>query len=131
MPSLRIFSLALLWTAPLVSAQCIDFSKDPAGCQPSTFDTPMDKMPSVRVNKLGEVDPTASEADARIGAALIEERLHLFRNMQHIHWVVTVPSVKDVTTGKWSGGDMDGEGEDEGWESRATASSWGIPTDPA
>lgn len=114
MLSPRLFLLASLWAAPFVSAQCIDFSKDPAGCQPSTFDTPMDKMPSVRVNKLGEIDPTASEADARIGAALIEERLHLFRNMQHIHWVVTVPSVKDVTTGKWSGGDMDGEGDGRG-----------------
>lgn len=114
MLSLRLFSLTLLWAAPLVSAQCIDFSKDLAGCQPSTFDTPMDKMPSVRVNKLGEIDPTASEADARIGAALLEEKLHLFRNMQHIHWVVTVPSVKDVTTGKWSGGDMDAEGDGRG-----------------
>lgn len=114
MLSLRVFLLASLWATPFVSAQCIDFSKDPAGCQPSTFDTPMDKLPSVRMNKLGEVDPTASEADARIGAALIEEKLHLFRNMQHIHWVVTVPSVKDVTTGKWSGGDMDGEGDGRG-----------------
>ena len=25
---------------PLSAGQCADFSKDPAGCQPSTFDTP-------------------------------------------------------------------------------------------
>jgi len=30
---------------------CIDVSKDPAGCQPSTFDTPFAQMPSVRVNR--------------------------------------------------------------------------------
>src|SRR5438132_13259248 len=77
------------------SAQCVDFSKDPAGCQPSTFDTPIGQMPSVRVNRQGNLDPTASEQDVRAGAALLEEKLHLFRNFQHLHWVLTVPSVKD------------------------------------
>src|SRR5690349_12133150 len=37
--------------------QCVDHSKDPAGCQPSTFDTPMAQMPSVRVNRQGQIDP--------------------------------------------------------------------------
>ena len=45
--------------------QCVDFSKDPAGCQPSTFKTPMAQMPTVRVNRQGEVDPTSSEEDAQ------------------------------------------------------------------
>ncbi len=70
-------------------------------------------MPSVRVNRLGEIDPTSSEADARIGAALLEEKLHLFRNMQHIHWVLTVPSTKDAT-GRWTGGDLDARGDGRG-----------------
>ena len=111
---LRLLPLALLCAGihPL-AGQCIDYSKDPAGCQPSTFDTPMSTMPSVRVNRLGEIDPTASEADARAGAALLEERLHLFRNMRHIHWVVTVPSTKDAT-GKWTGGDLDARGDGRG-----------------
>jgi hypothetical protein len=110
----RILPFLLLCAAiqPL-AAQCIDYSKDPAGCQPSTFDTPMSTMPSVRVNKLGEIDPAASEADARAGAALLEEKLHLFRNMRHIHWVITVPSVKDAA-GKWTGGDLDARGDGRG-----------------
>src|SRR5688500_17064625 len=45
--------------------QCVDHSKDPAGCQPSTFDTPLAQMPSVRVNRQGQIDPTSSEADAK------------------------------------------------------------------
>ena len=112
--SLRILPFLLLCAAsqPL-AGQCIDYSKDPAGCQPSTFDTPMSTMPSVRVNKAGEIDPTASEADARAGAALLEEKLHLFRNMRHIHWVLTVPSVKDAA-GKWAGGDLDARGDGRG-----------------
>ena len=48
-------------------APCVDRSNDPAGCQPSTFDTPMAQMPSVRVNRQGQVDPTSSEADAKAG----------------------------------------------------------------
>ena len=67
-------------------------------------------MPSVRVNRQGNVDPTASEQDARAGAALLEEKLHLFRNFEHLHWVITVPSVKDDATGAWKGGDLDGVG---------------------
>src|SRR5262245_36424917 len=101
-------------SGPGVGAQCVDHSNDKAGCQPSTFDTPLDKMPAVRVNRQGKVDPTASEADARAGAALLEEQLHLFRNFVHLHWVLTVPSEKDAATGAWKKGDLDGEGDGRG-----------------
>src|SRR5215467_3594010 len=97
-----------------LTAQCVDYSKDPAGCQPSTFDTPLGQMPSVRVNRQGNIDPFSSEEDARAGAAAIEKELHLFRNFQHLHWVITVPSVKDPATGKWKGGDLDGGGDARG-----------------
>jgi hypothetical protein len=93
---------------------CIDYSKDPAGCQPSTFDTPLADLPSVRVNRQGVIDPFSSEEDARAGGALLEKTLHLFRNFEHVHWVLTVPSVKDSATGKWKGGDLDGEGDARG-----------------
>ena len=84
-------TLALAATTSPLAGQCADFSKDPAGCQPSTFDTPIGQMPSVRVGRTGNLDPTSSEQDARAGAALLEEKLHLFRNFQHLHWVLTVP----------------------------------------
>jgi hypothetical protein len=106
-------ALALAVTDRL-TAQCVDFSKDPAGCQPSTFDTPIGQMPSVRVNRQGNLDPAASEQDARAGAALLEEKLHLFRNFQHLHWVITVPSIKDEATGAWKGGDLEGAGDGRG-----------------
>src|SRR5438105_12626966 len=108
-----VFWGALLLSAPL-AAQCIDYSKDPAGCQPSTFDTPIGQMPSVRVNRQGNLDPFSPEADARAGTAAIEKELHLFRNFEHLHWVLTVPSIKDSATGKWKGGDLDGEGDARG-----------------
>ena len=50
------FTLAAM-APPLSAGQCVDFSKDPAGCQPSTFDTPIGDMPSVRVNRTGNIDP--------------------------------------------------------------------------
>src|SRR5215468_1727436 len=84
-------SVTASMSGPLV-AQCVDFSKDPAGCQPSTFDTPIGQMPSVRVNRDGKIDPTSSEEDARAGAAKLEKDLHLLRNIEHLHWVITVPS---------------------------------------
>jgi hypothetical protein len=96
------------------AAQCVDYSKDPAGCQPSTFATPTGQMPSVRVNRDGKVDPTSSEEDARAGFAKLEKDLHLFRNIEHVHWVITVPSVKDPATGAWKGGDLDGAGDGRG-----------------
>jgi hypothetical protein len=94
--------------------QCVDHSKDPAGCQPSTFDTPLAQMPSVRVNRQGQIDPNSSEADAKAGAFELEKQLHLFRNFEHLHWVVTVPSVRDAATGAWRGGDLDGAGDGRG-----------------
>ena len=45
---------------PVAAGQCVDFSKDPAGCQPSTFDTPIGDMPSVRVGRTGAIDPKSS-----------------------------------------------------------------------
>src|SRR5262249_11658998 len=98
----------------LLALQCVDYSKDPAGCQPSTFDTPIGQMPSVRVNRQGNLDPFSSEEDARAGAAAIEKELHLFRNFDHRHWGLTVPSIKDAATGKWKGCDLDGEGDARG-----------------
>ena len=97
-----------------VAAQCIDHSNDPAGCQPSTFDTPIGQMPSVRVGATGELDPLSSEADARTGFSRLEDELHLFRNFEHLHWVLTVPSEKDPATGGWRGGDLDGGGDARG-----------------
>ena len=103
-------------TAPVVAQipPCVDYSKDPSGCQPSTFDTPLGQMPSVRVNREGKVDPTSSEEDARAGAAKLEKDLHLFRNFEHLHWTLTVPSVRDPGTGAWRGGDLDGAGDGRG-----------------
>src|SRR5215468_7800647 len=98
----------------LLALQCVDYSKDPAGCQPSTFDTPIGQMPSVRVNREGKLDTASSEEDARAGVAKLEKELHLFRNIEHLHWVLTVPSVKDPATGAWKGGDLDGEGDARG-----------------
>src|SRR5579862_7905406 len=96
------------------AAQCVDYSKDPAGCQPSTFDTPIGQMPSVRVGKEGNLDPFSSEADARAGAAKLEKDLHLSRNFELLHWVLTVPSQKDAATGAWKGGDLDAGGDGRG-----------------
>jgi hypothetical protein len=107
-------ALGLMGMSVRLHAQCVDYSKDPAGCQPSTFDTPIGQMPSVRVNRQGNIDPFSSEADARAGTAALEKELHLFRNFEHLHWVITVPSVKDEATGKWKGGDLDGEGDARG-----------------
>ena len=111
---LFLVALALGATTQPLAGQCLDLSKDPAGCQPSTFDTPIGQMPSVRVNRQGRLDPFSSEADARAGAAALEERLHLFRNFEHLHWVVTVPSIKDEVTGAWKGGDLDASGDGRG-----------------
>jgi len=95
-------------------AQCVDFSDDPAGCQPSTFDTPIGEMPSVRVNRRGEIDAFSTERDARAGFARLERDLHLFRNFEHLHWVITVPSERDAGTGGWRGGDLEGSGDARG-----------------
>jgi hypothetical protein len=93
---------------------CVDYSNDAAGCQPSTFPTPTGQMPSRRVGKDGRIDARSSEADARAGVALIEKRLHLFRNITPLHWTITVPSVKDPASGGWTGGDLDAMGDARG-----------------
>jgi len=122
-PKLRLFTLvcssALMLSLDATSrsiaaGQCVDFSKDPAGCQPSTFDTPIGDMPSTRIGRTGNLDPKSSEADARAGAALLEKNLHLFRNTEHLHWVITVFSVKDEATGNWKDGDLDAAGDGRG-----------------
>jgi hypothetical protein len=107
-------SAVLLRPIDAAMVQCVDHSKDPAGCQPSTFDTPLAQMPSVRVNRQGQIDPNSSEADAKAGAFELEKQLHLFRNFEHLHWVVTVLSVRDAATGAWKGGDLDGAGDGRG-----------------
>jgi len=107
-------ALALIAARPSAVGQCVDFSKDPAGCQPSTFDTPIGDMPSVRVGRTGAIDKKSSEEDARAGVALLEKKLHLFRNFEEIHWVITVPSVKDEATGDWKDGDLDAAGDGRG-----------------
>jgi hypothetical protein len=106
--------LAIAVLGQPVSGQCVDPSKDPAGCQPSTRDTPVGQMPSARINRHGELDPASSEADARAGAAALEKKLGLFRNFERLHWVITVPSVKDPATGAWKDGDLDAAGDARG-----------------
>src|SRR5262252_8776511 len=109
-----LLALALIAARPSAVGQCVDFSNDPAGCQPSTFDTPIGDMPSVRVGRTGSIDPKSSEEDARAGVALLEKKLHLFRNMEPLHWALTVPSVKDEATGNWKDGDLDAAGDGRG-----------------
>ncbi|HEY6458454.1 MAG TPA: hypothetical protein VIY90_24505 [Steroidobacteraceae bacterium] len=99
---------------PAATRGCVDYSTDPAGCQPSTFATPTGQMPSRRVGRDGKIDAKSSEADARAGAALDERRLHLFRNVTPLHWILTVPSVKDPATQGWTGGDLDAMGDARG-----------------
>jgi hypothetical protein len=106
--------LGLLTIRLQIAAQCIDYSKDPAGCQPSVFRTPFGQLPTSRVNRDGKIDPFSSPEDAKAGAFKLEKDLHLFRNIEHLHWVPTVPSIKDEATGKWKGGDLDGEGDARG-----------------
>ncbi len=94
--------------------KCKDRSDDPAGCQPSTLDTPIGQMPGGRVNRHGDLDPFASEKAARDGAFHVEKKLRLFRNFEHLHWVITVPSVRDPETGAWRGGDLEADGDARG-----------------
>jgi len=74
----------------------------------------MAQMPSVRVNRQGQIDPHSSEADAKAGAFAIEKQLFLFRNLEHIHWVPLIPSERDPAGGGWRGGDLDGAGDGRG-----------------
>lgn len=111
--ALGAFDRASATAQPAPQAQptpCVDYSKDPAGCQPSTFVTPLSEMPTVRVNREGKADPNSSPEDAKAGAELLWKKLHLFRNVVPLHWVILIPSVKDPATGAWRGGDLDGAG---------------------
>ena len=93
---------------------CVDYSNDPSGCQPSTFPTPTGRMPSRSVGKDGKLNAKSSEADARAGAALLEKKLHLFRNIDADALGLTAPSVKDPATDGWTGGDLDAMGDARG-----------------
>ena len=82
-----------------LAAQCVDYSKDPAGCQPIDIQD-ADRTDAFRAHEReGKIDPKSSEADARAGAAKLEKELHLYRNFEQLHWVLTVPSVKDPANG--------------------------------
>src|ERR1700733_3448473 len=52
---------------PAATRGCVDYSTDPAGCQPSTFATPTGQMPSRRVGRDGKMDVKSSETDRRSG----------------------------------------------------------------
>jgi hypothetical protein len=118
-------SIALVLTAAWMTAgearqnrdSCRDPSSDPSGCQPSTFETPIALIPGGRVDRNGNLDPTSSPREAMAGAFLLERKLGLFRNFEHLHWVPLVPSVRDPVTRAWSGGDLDGY--PTSWGSRA------------
>lgn len=115
---LGLISMLVILACPSAGAhsprQCVDYSNDPAGCQPSTFATPTDRMPSRRIGADGKINPRSSEADARAGARLLEKRLHLFRNITPIHWTLTTPSARDPATQGWTGGDLDAMGDARG-----------------
>ena len=96
---------------------CADASGDPAGCQPSIRDLPFGEIPGRRLDRHGNLDPTSPPEDAMAGAFRVEERLDLFRNVEHLYWVPTAPSTFDPATGTWSGGDLDGF--PTGWGSTA------------
>lgn len=90
---------------------CIHQTNDVAGCQPAPFDVPAAMIPSSRVNASGMLDPTATEEQDRWGSRVIEERFGLFGNFINLHWVPLTASEFDKKTGKWSGGDLDAQGD--------------------
>ena len=96
------------------AAACKDPSGDAAGCQPSTFDVPIAKIPSRRLGRNGEMNLFSSDREAHAGAFELEKKLGLMRNFEHIHWVPLVPSVIDPATGQKSGGDLDADGDGRG-----------------
>ena len=95
------------------AAPCVDRSNDPAGCQPSTFDTPFAQMPSVRVNAEGKIDPFASEADARKGSRCSKRTSTCSATSNTCIGSSPYPR-KDPATGAWRGGDLDGAGDGRG-----------------
>lgn len=83
----------------------------PVDCVPITFDTfniPFELLPGGRVDASGNLDSRSSPEDAHAGAFVAAEKLGLFRNFEWLHWVPTVPSQRNLETGEWFGGDLDG-----------------------
>ncbi len=104
----------VLFATSALAADCVDRSNDPAGCQPSSFNPPAGDIPSMRLNAQGVIDHKASDEDAMKGARVVEQKLGLFRNFEHIHWVPLLPSATDPATGNKKGGDVDGNGDGRG-----------------
>jgi hypothetical protein len=101
-------------TSSHASDVCKSQKDDIAGCQPGAFAPPLAAMPSTRVNAAGVIDHRASDDDTRQGAKLLEGKLGLFRNFDHVHWIPLDTSQVDPVTGNESGGDMDGQGDGRG-----------------
>ena len=109
-----VASSVLYVSSAVASDLCKAQADDVAGCQPGPFDPPLAQMPTRRVNAAGQIDPKASDEDDRRGAKLLEQKLGLFRNFEHIHWVAFDPSRTDKTTGVKSGGSLDGDSDGRG-----------------
>lgn len=92
--------------------QCTDSAlSEPVDCVPITFDTfdiPFGLLPGGRVDTDGNLDKTSSPEDAHAGAFVAADELGLFGNFEWVHWIPTIPSVRNSETGEWSGGDLDG-----------------------
>ena len=108
--SFLVFAAALAFIAASVplTAQCVDYSKDPAGCQPAlSIRRSARCRRCASIAKARWIHSLPKRTPARASPS-VEKELHLFRNIEHLHWVLTVPSVKDSATGEWKGGDLDG-----------------------
>jgi hypothetical protein len=85
--------------------------EEPVDCVPITYDTfdiPFGLLPGGRLDAAGNLDRSSSPEDAHAGAFVAAEELGLFGNFEWLHWIPTVPSVRDPETGQWGGGDLDG-----------------------
>ena len=58
------------------------------------------------------------------------KNLHLFRNFEHLHWVITVPVGEGSGNGRLAWGDLDGAGDGRGSASPAIVCSSATPTAP-
>jgi hypothetical protein len=100
---------AVVWLAvAALTQQAREREDDEAPDVLGAFDIPFDRLPGGRLNASGGLDPTSTPEDAHRGAFVAAERLGLFRHFEWLHWIPTVPSVRDPATGHWSGGDLDG-----------------------
>ena len=96
----------------LAAQQCVDYSDDPAGCQPSTFDTPIAPMPTGRVDRRGQLDASSSEARrARRFGSSATAPVPQFR--APALGGTCRPSATPAT-GAWRGGDLAGAGDSRG-----------------